>query len=201
MYTRGRHAQNASRRKHFIRTLRPRWPAIEFRIYEITGDRNARARWQELCRATGKLPGLPTFDFAGQVIVGYQGDSITGQALAELIERASRNGAVDRSTKPKAQDQSSSRTLWPDPTIGMMLPAFVSSGLFAQLDQATADANVEFDEIPLPEGFDLPDADEEDQSADEESIEPVSEVIEVPLLGELRPGEIGFPLFTFFWWG
>jgi hypothetical protein len=78
--------------KAFIRsTLQPRWPALRFRIYEITQDTAARNRFEELCRSRGQVPGLPTLDFAGQVIIGYQGDHITGAQWESLIQRAARN--------------------------------------------------------------------------------------------------------------
>ena len=72
--------------KAFIRsTLQPEWPALRFRIYEITYDTAARNRYEELCRSRGKVPGLPTLHFAGQVIIGYQGDHITGAQWESLI--------------------------------------------------------------------------------------------------------------------
>lgn len=76
--------------KTFIAGLRTRWPAIRFRIHEVTNDANARARWEALCRSSGSAPGLPTFDFGGHVIIGYQGDHITGVQLEQLIARQSR---------------------------------------------------------------------------------------------------------------
>ncbi len=86
--------------KKFLAILQPRWPAIRFRIHEVDSDSLARARWEALCRATGSVPGLPTIDFAGHVIIGYQGDDVTGKQLEELIER--RNQSADLfSQKPK----------------------------------------------------------------------------------------------------
>ena len=82
--------------KAFIKsTLEPRWPGLRFKIYEITYDAAARRRYDELCRSAGKLPGLPTFYFAGQVIVGYQGDHITGAQWEQLIEKATGHTHVD----------------------------------------------------------------------------------------------------------
>ena len=75
--------------KAFIRdTLQPRWPGLRFKIYEITKDPVALRRYAELCRSAGKQEGLPMLYFAGQVIVGYQGDSITGAQWQRLIEKA-----------------------------------------------------------------------------------------------------------------
>jgi glutaredoxin len=79
--------------KKFLDALQPRWPAIRFRIHEVDGDTTARARWEALCRASGTVPGLPTIDFAGHVIIGYQGDDITGKQIEDLIERRNRSAA------------------------------------------------------------------------------------------------------------
>ena len=72
-------------------TLKPRWPALRFRIYEITADTAARNRYEELCRSRGQVPGLPTLEFAGQVAIGYQGDQITGVQWESLIRRVASN--------------------------------------------------------------------------------------------------------------
>ncbi len=98
VYTRSTcpHCQSA---KRFIKELNQTWPAVRFRIYEITTDAAARGRWQEICRGSGRVPGLPTFDFARHVIVGYQGDNLTGKELADLIEEVS--GTKDVPAKPQ----------------------------------------------------------------------------------------------------
>ncbi len=80
--------------KKFLATLQSRWPAIRFRVHEVDGDAMARSRWEALCRAGGGTPGLPTIDFAGHVIIGYQGDNVTGKQIEELIQRSSRNPAT-----------------------------------------------------------------------------------------------------------
>ena len=86
VYTRSS-CPKCNKAKAFIASLQPRWPAVQFQIYEITQDANARQRWEALCRGGGNVPGLPTIDFGRHVIVGYQGDDITGKQLEELIER------------------------------------------------------------------------------------------------------------------
>jgi Glutaredoxin len=84
--------------KAFIAELQLRWPAIRFRIHEVDGDAVARARWEALCRAGGSVPGLPTIDFARHVIIGYQGDEVTGKQIEELIRLRNRSAA------PSAQE-------------------------------------------------------------------------------------------------
>jgi hypothetical protein len=87
VYTRSTCSRCQAGKAYISSTLQPRWPALRFRIYEITYDSAARQRYEELCRSRGQVPGLPTLHFAGQVIIGYQGDSITGEQWRSLIER------------------------------------------------------------------------------------------------------------------
>ncbi len=89
--------------KAFIAQLKKRWPAIQFRIYEVTRDVAARRRWEELCRSRGQLPGLPTIEFADHVLIGYQGDNVTGAQLERLIEELS--GTRDE-PQPQPEDSS-----------------------------------------------------------------------------------------------
>ena len=97
VYTRSSCPRCQSAKRFISSTLQPRWPALRFRFYEITYDTAARQRYEELCRSQGKVPGLPTLHFAGQVIIGYQGDHITGAQWASLIERA----AADREPRSR----------------------------------------------------------------------------------------------------
>ena len=92
VYTRSTCSRCQAGKAFIASTLQPRWPALRFRIYEITGDIAARNRYEELCRSRGQVPGLPTLDFADQVIIGYQGDHITGAQWESLIHRVTGNG-------------------------------------------------------------------------------------------------------------
>jgi hypothetical protein len=87
VYTRSTCSRCQAGKAYITSILQPRWPALRFRIYEITYDTAARQRYEELCRSRGQVPGLPTLHFAGQVIIGYQSDSITGAQWKSLIER------------------------------------------------------------------------------------------------------------------
>ncbi|MCR9293883.1 MAG: hypothetical protein NXI32_14245 [bacterium] len=73
--------------KAFIAQLTKRWPALKFRYYEITRDAAARRRWEDLARRSGQPPGLPTIEFARRVLIGYQGDSISGRQFENLIRQ------------------------------------------------------------------------------------------------------------------
>ncbi len=90
VYTRSTCSRCASGKRFIESTLKPRWPALKFRIYEITYDAAARNRYMQLSQSRGLVPGLPTFHFAGQVIVGYQGDHATGRQWVNAIEHATR---------------------------------------------------------------------------------------------------------------
>lgn len=88
VYTRNTCSRCQSGKAFIKSTLQPRWPGLRFKIYEISYDSAAQRRYAELCASAGKLQGLPMLYFAGQVIVGYQGDHITGAQWQRLIEKA-----------------------------------------------------------------------------------------------------------------
>jgi hypothetical protein len=185
--------------KVFISQLQARWPALRFRIYEITYDTAARQRYEELCRSRGQIPGLPTLYFAGQVIIGYQGDSITGAQWENLIRRVSgsADGKVGSPTTswhrvPREPASEVQLVAWqppPDPS-GRPPP------------QVSDDASPA-DEVPPPDNWMLP----EEAGADDEgevipaggppASEVPSDVIELPVFGALRARDMGLPLFTF----
>lgn len=73
-------------------------------MLEISSDAVARQRWENLCRGSGSTPGLPVIDFGGHVIIGYQGDEVTGKALNTLIERKSRVEPHETPPKPATVD-------------------------------------------------------------------------------------------------
>ena len=98
--------------KSFISRLKPQWPAIRFRIYEITYDLEARRRYEELCRSRGRTPGLPTIHFASHVLIGYQGDHVTGAEIEGLIRRVA-NRSETSSDAPSREDQSLHRSSTP----------------------------------------------------------------------------------------
>ncbi len=184
--------QNA---KDFIRKLAPRWPAIRFRIHEVSNDPQARQRWQDLCRSTNKLPGLPTINFAGQVMVGYQGDLVTGVALENLIQRVSNNQSGKRTATPPTKDTSRHPEF--RIPVGMISRTVPWTIAFAVQEQQPSESEADFDEVPLPDDAEMFELTDDIAVETELTEEPISEVINVPFFGELRPSEIGFPLFTF----
>jgi glutaredoxin len=171
VYTRST-CPRCAKAKKFLAQLQGRWPAIRFRILDVDSDTAARARWEALCRGGGAVPGLPTIDFAGRVIIGYQGDEITGQEIEQLIQKCSGNSQFP--------------TQSPNPTTGTTMLRF--------LDVPPSLDSLEFD---LPEEASDDEIGSEDIVTDSAATTEPIESIDVPWFGKLRVDELGLPLFTF----
>lgn len=188
--------------KEFFRKLGRQWPALRFRIYEISNDLIARRRYQQLCESKGKLPGLPTIYFAGQVIVGYQGDDVTGAQFEQLLRQVSRDESGGVKAKSKATDSSYRRRHQKQAAamlVRVNLPdQTFDSGTDSQSDdETTFDEDSLLDDLPVPEesvGIGSPAA---EIMAMDQQTQATSDVIVVPWLGELRVSRLGLPLFTF----
>ncbi|MDG2222806.1 MAG: hypothetical protein P8L85_15615 [Rubripirellula sp.] len=207
--------------KAFIKKLKPRWPALRFQIHDVGYDAAARGRWQTICQTQGKPPGLPTIDFGGRVIVGYQGDDITGVEFENLIHRVATNQSGNRKKSPTETDSSSLLIPLQSRSIASIVPPWLS--LVAAIQPPTgqeieSQQDVESDQVVESE-FGSPSESEQVPEAefmlddlllpDDAGVEDVGEAslstaetsakdgIDVPLLGELRATELGFPLFTF----
>ncbi|MGV3483379.1 MAG: glutaredoxin domain-containing protein [Planctomycetaceae bacterium] len=182
--------------KRFIKDLQTRWPAIRFRILDVGGDLQARAKWEALCRTTGGVPGLPTFDFAGRVIIGYQGDDTTGRQWEQVIRNAASAGRPD----PAAQGRYSGAavdflTAWSSSRVALGISTSLSAAMLVSADRVAQDSGS--DELELPEeagtadiGVSAPvDVPPASEPGDGESID-------VPIFGKLRVSELGMPVFT-----
>ncbi len=195
--------------KAFISQLGPRWPAIRFRIYEITNDAIARRRYQQLCESKGQLPGLPTIHFAGQVIIGYQGDHITGAQLENLIRQVSEAESAKPTPEPVPKPSADETSAYESQINRLPEIRLVAFWGPQQSSEPPADSQPAFDDVPLPDDVplfdDVPlpgeagDADHGEaprpQQPSPSKLE--SGVIEVPFLGELRVSQLGLPAFTF----
>ena len=138
--------------KAFLNAVRPRWPALQIRIYEITQDVQARRRWEEICQSHGYVPGLPTFDFAGKAIVGYQGDEITGRQVVDLIQEVVGKAPTRASAESSGQDPTS--RLFPT---GSLLPAQLFGFLSPpSKTDSVPEPGADFDDVPLPDDLSLP---------------------------------------------
>ncbi len=179
--------------KKFIEKLHARWPAIRFRIHEVTNDVIARQRWESLCRGAGAVPGLPTIDFGGHVIIGYQGDEVTGKQLETLIERKSRVETKPESNQKPLDDASS---LWWPPSSALMFAAL-------QVDLPTdsiPDPHSNDDELldlELPDEASDADAGEADLVDSDAIVVGQDESINLPVFGKLRVDDLGMTLFSF----
>ncbi len=192
--------------KAYFKQLGKDWPALRFQIYEVTGDAAARQRWYELCRSNGQLPGLPTTQFAGQVIVGYQGDQITGKQYRELIEHVSgRPAEAEAKPDSKASSQSS------PPASGVLgvnryggsFPVSLVSMVQLPAADAVDDEEPNFDDVPLPDEATASDIGESTYSpeldvggSESTATSDEQDRINVPWMGELRVSELGLPAFT-----
>ncbi|TWU46685.1 thioredoxin/cytochrome c biogenesis CcdA family protein [Rubripirellula reticaptiva] len=160
--------------KKYLSKLNQVWPAIRLQIHEVDADSVARLRWEALCRGGGSVPGLPTFDFSGHVIIGYQGDAVTGVQIERLIERCECRSATDNSPK------------------STML-RFADLSLQAEANNRDGD-DFEF-ELPEEAGDD----DIGTATIASESLQETDplESIDVPVFGKLKVDDLGLPLFTF----
>ena len=183
--------------KNFLAELGQRWPALRIRTYEITSDPLARRRYQQLCESQGKLPGLPTIHFAGQVIVGYQGDAVTGMEFEKLLQRVASDKAAVTQATPKP-NESSFQPARPPSSVTMLVRFQTAEQIVDSTANDVVTAEVgEFDDLPVPED---PGSIEREGNAIQEldeSKEAELDVIDVPYFGELRVSRLGLPLFTF----
>jgi hypothetical protein len=180
--------------KAFFARLQSRWPALRVKIYEITQDVSALRRWQELCQQYHRVPGLPTTLFAGQLIIGYQSDQITGKQYEQLLKRVCGTAPGPQQSKPNESASGAVRVLMP--------PLGLISMLQAPGAEPVAPTQAEFDDVPLPEEA-LPEDFGEAVETANPNLEPQPESvtdddkITVPILGELSVRELGLPAFTF----
>ncbi|EMI18452.1 putative membrane protein [Rhodopirellula maiorica SM1] len=224
VYTRAT-CSRCNKLKAFLPGLQKRWPAIRFRIYEVDDDSNARARWEALCRGSGVPPGLPTIDFARRVIIGYQGDEVTGAQIESLIQQVS-GASSALPSRPGVEDQSN-RTLHPSAgltlvsttarpstlsrlTSGSLNSGSLNSGSLnsgslilgrPRLNSATyvrliSEDVEQFDTLELPGEAEISEIGELATEPKVLQSESSDEAIEVPIWGRLRVDELGMPLFT-----
>ncbi|MCM2374414.1 glutaredoxin family protein [Aporhodopirellula aestuarii] len=193
VYTRAT-CQHCIDAKRFLKVLEKRWPAIRFRIYEITNDVAARQRWEALCRGGGSAPGLPVIDFGRHVIIGYQGDEVTGKQIEDLIRKKSRI-----TPSPGINDQSSRLPIRGTGPL-LLMPQLWMTGMLQEDiagDEPANESVMDMGEFALPD--EATDADTGEASFDDEPIASAESVesIEVPVFGELRVRDLGMPLFSF----
>lgn len=166
--------------KAFLPTLQARWPAVRFQIHDVDRSAANRARWEELCRAAKTVPGLPTIEFARRIIVGYQGDDVTGAQLDQLIEQVSGTGPALALQSPSSHRHGTAdgRSM---SVVALLLPV------------GTLTADPPSDLLELPE-----EASVEEIGSGEAPVKVLidDETIDVPLLGRLNPSELGMPVFT-----
>lgn len=175
--------------KAYLPTLQARWPAIRFVIHDVDRSSTARTTWETLSRAAGSPPGLPTIEFARRILIGYQGDDVTGAQLDRLIEQVSGIPSGVSKEVHGHNDLSLITNPMPNPmALGLWLP---TSMLATQVSEPPA-AEIPADLLQLPD-----DADDSEVGESETEIEVIQgDVIDVPYVGEVSASEMGMPLFT-----
>ena len=193
--------------KAFLPTLQKRWPAIRFVTHDVDRSAAARSTWHELCRKAGSPPGLPTIDFARRIIVGYQGDNVTGAQFDQLIRDVS-GSQRNESEKPVSYNATHSESNLLFASDAQMLQAYAPLAPLALLTtQDVADADQVADPDPIEDAaqdafpmdlLELPDeADESEVGEAEIERESVqTDTIDVPYIGQINATDMGMPLFT-----
>ena len=169
--------------KAFLPKLKQRWPAIRFVNHDVDRSTAARSTWQALCRSAGSVPGLPTIDFARRIIIGYQGDEVTGAQLDALIQEAS----GIKPGEPLSVNRGVSFQLANSETRKLEAYATVFPSMLIVAQTAP-----ESDLLALPD-----EADESEVGESEAPLETVTDdTIDVPFFGRLNASELGMPIFT-----
>lgn len=216
VYTRATCPRCASA-KAYLKNFRQRWPGLRVKVHEVATDAGASRRWEELCREHQVLPGLPTFHIGRRIIVGYQGDTITGRQVEEIVESLSGQALIRSAEESASQEDSVTGNDSPTPgqarrmprgnrifgadlaTPGgaLLTPVIASAGMW-QMALVTFPTHQQdnLDDIPLPDP--VPSG---DPPATRETGAPTAETeegtIHVPFFGDLQVSHLGLPLFTF----
>ncbi len=184
--------------KAFLPTLQQRWPAIRFVIHDVDRSATARSEWETLCRKAGSPPGLPTIDFARRILIGYQGDDITGAQLDQLIREVS---GMER-PEPLSHRRPSGVGFQLASGANRKLEAYATllpTALLVVQTQPPVEATEEIaaDEFPM-DLLELPEEATPSQSGESETPMEVvtSDTIDVPMLGPVSASKLGMPLFT-----
>jgi thiol-disulfide isomerase/thioredoxin len=174
----------------YLGRLQQRYPGLRLAIRELTTDPGAQARLQELANWYSiPTPGTPTFHYGGRLIVGWNGEGITGQELVNLV------GGSAAPCRPAAAPAAPGGGARLAPGLAPLLVGLRQDPAPGDLPPQT-DLPPEADlpgEAPLPgeagvaTGPLLP-VPSPGASAPNE--------VRVPMLGTIRVGELGLPLFT-----
>jgi glutaredoxin len=88
---------HCSRAKEFLPSLQRRRPELQVRLRDLDDDPTALDDLRRLSAAAGiQAPGVPTFLFEGELLVGFDGPEGRGRELLALIERQERSPGVVR---------------------------------------------------------------------------------------------------------
>ena len=189
--------------KAFLRDLEKRWPALKFDIREITTDRTALNRLNQLVSHYRKTAAsVPAFHLCGQLKIGFVGPESSGRELETLIRKAARAPIAD-SGRPSSEQESrgkerQSRTFHPTRPV-FQFPAERDESTSSESDQLQdlpdLPDNVYDDLAPLPELSDA--SDESSMGVVQGDPDEVDQTMDVPFFGGLNARKLGMPAFTF----
>lgn len=184
--------------KRYLAELAVRRPALRVEVFDVVRDAAARRRMEELAvRHNQRVTGLPVISAAGQLIVGYQTDAVTGKRIEALF--AAPPATPAKQTGARAQLPNARQTS----RFGMSVSAAAVAVLSTRLTTLLAGL-----QIAAPTNGDLPPAPPDDvpppppESGAAPSVPDASteespvDAIELPYFGVLRLDDWGLPLFT-----
>lgn len=175
--------------KAFLPRLKRRWPAIRFVIHDVDRSSAALSKWHELCQAAGSPPGLPTIEFARRIMIGYQGDDVTGAQLDRLIEQVSGREVPKGTGMQQPVSDRIQIAHQGDRQLHSYAALLPTSLLVAP---AVSDETLPGDLLELPD-----EADETEVGESAPAVETMTtDTIDVPLFGRLSASKMGMPLFT-----
>lgn len=199
--------------KAFFASVGPNYPGCRVEIHDLINDVEARARFEQLCQTHRvQAPSLPGIHIGGQLLIGYQGDGITGRKIESLLNSVTvpcnpKRGAL-KAGEPRQSLLGGSTLLRAG--IGLICSLYVEPGQSTDgqstdgVSQVPPEDDVPGGDAPPPISNVPPEA---SSAAGVPSGIPTSETgathseqadsIELPLLGRLRVRDLGLPAFTF----
>lgn len=206
--------------KQFLKDLGYRWPAVRFDIQDIDRSESARDRMMKLAsHYRVHASSVPAFHLCGKLKIGYQGPSITGREIEDMIRKAARtrrltapkNTAVEhQSGKPATSPLNRAKPATKDQTpLSSRSTRFFGDAAFALTSLVVwqeSSSRDEADPLPfedaddldsLPDLPDLPDLDDDIELPLGEATSDSVDDMEVPVFGRLSVSRLGMPAFTF----
>jgi glutaredoxin len=170
----------------FVQGLQRRYPGLAVAVQEVTGDRRAAARMNQLCQAYGVPPGLPTIHFGGRLVVGWNGAEVTGAQLEGMLRPSATPCRTDAERGQALRWDWRGWWVLPQVAVRVQEPG---DGLPPEAEWPAEDG--------LPPEAELPVEADPGGSQVIRKPEEVPTGVTVPVLGRLDAKALGLPVFTF----